>query len=91
MTLHVTAHAIERYQQRVEHCSDDHAIAALTCKAVRIAADFGAGIVRLAGGQRVVIDEGTVVTVLPSENYKRQVQRVGLPRYNRPNKRDIAE
>jgi len=67
MTLHGTAHAIERYQQRVRNCSEAAAIAALSSKAIEAAAMFGAPYVRLGTGQRIVLDHETVVTVLHAE------------------------
>lgn len=79
----VSAHAISRYRERVSPVDYDAALAALSTRAIEAAADFGAHIVRLAGGQRVVIEEQTVVTVLPAENYRKQIARNGLGRYGR--------
>lgn len=65
--VYLTRHAIQRYRERV---ADVPAVAiwlALDCPAVRIAIDFGARYVRLAGGQRVVLEENRVVTILPRE------------------------
>lgn len=64
--LHVSAHAIERYQERVRHCSEDEARAALSSPTIIKAAHFGAPHVLLSGGQRVVIFNFSVVTVLPA-------------------------
>lgn len=81
--IHVTAHAIERYQERVANVPDEEARVAICSPAVLKAAEFGATYVRLGTGQRIVIEDGRVVTVLPAESFKRQVQRVGLGRYGR--------
>lgn len=64
MGIHVTKHAIERFQQRVAAVDHDAAIAALTSPAIQTAVEFGARHVILGGGQRVVIAQGSVVTVL---------------------------
>ena len=79
--IHVTAHAIERYRERVTDGTDDQIRAAIDCPAVRAAAQIGACYVRLHGGQRIVLKDYTVVTVMPSDNYRKQVRRHKLPRY----------
>lgn len=63
----ITTHAIARYRQRVADVSEQEARAAISSKTVELAADFGAPFVRLGTGQRVVIANGVVVTVLPSD------------------------
>ena len=64
--IHVTAHAAQRFRERVANTTDDAIRAALDTPAVRLAAKLGAPFVRLPGGQRVVLgDDGAVVTVLP--------------------------
>lgn len=63
--LVIIRHAIERYQERVSNVPDDQVIEALRCKAVQLADAVGAPFVRLGGGQRVVIQNHAVVTVLP--------------------------
>ena len=65
--LHITAHAIDRYRQRVSNVSIDDARIALTSPAISRAADFGAPYVRLGTGQRIVIVDHVVVTVLPPD------------------------
>jgi hypothetical protein len=65
--LYVTSHAIQRYQERVCLCSDDDARQALSGAVMVMAADFGAGVVRLGTGQRVLIRDHSVITILPSE------------------------
>lgn len=80
---HVTAHAIERYQERVENLSHEAVTERLSCPAVQVAAAFGACFVRLSTGHRIVIKDGDVITVLPAENFKRQIARQGLGRMGR--------
>lgn len=79
--VHVTTHAIERYIERVAPVTPEQAAQAMDCPAVRAAAEFGARFVRLAGGQRIVLQEWTVTTVLPADNYRKQVRRRGMGRY----------
>jgi hypothetical protein len=83
MTLHITRHAIERYQQRVSPVSDDEAREALSSPAVQIAAQIGAQFVRLPTGQRIVIHEHTIITVQPADHYRRMIHREGLGRYGK--------
>jgi hypothetical protein len=77
----ITAHAIERYRERVRPCSDDDAREALSSRAINAAIVFGARFVRLGTGQRIALTGDTVITVLPAENYRRQIGRVGRGRY----------
>jgi len=81
--LHITQHAIERYIERVAPVTPDEAREALDCPAVRTAAQIGARFVRLHGGQRIVLQGCTVVTVMPAENYRKQVRRRGMGRYGK--------
>lgn len=82
--LHISSHAISRYIERCDPLADyDTAVAALSSPVIQQAADFGAQFVRLGTGHRVVIEQHTVVTVMPADNYRRQVCRQGLPRFNR--------
>ena len=66
MTVTVTRHAIDRYQERVANVAEDRAIAALTCPAVQVADTFGASVVRLGTGQRILLRNHAVITVLPA-------------------------
>jgi len=81
--IHITAHAIERYIERVAPVTPDEAREALDSAAVRCAAEIGARFVRLSTGQRIVLQGHTVVTVMPSENYRKQVRRRGMGRYGK--------
>ena len=66
--LFVSHHAEQRYRERVEDgLSTATVIERLTSPVIRQAAAFGAPYVRLPGGQRVVIERGSIVTVLPKE------------------------
>jgi hypothetical protein len=75
--IHITRHAIERYRERVEPVDEGTALARLRSPVISKAVAFGCGSVKLPGGQRVVIEDGCVVTVLPR---KRPCRR----RYGRP-------
>lgn len=81
--IHVTAHAIERYQERVENLSHEAVTERLSCRAVQVAIAFGAPTVRLSGGQRIIIKDGDVITVLPAENYRKQIARHGMGRFGK--------
>lgn len=66
--IHVTHHAITRAMERVPGIrTEAQARALLSTRAIDAAAHFGAKYVRLGTGQRVVIECGSVVTVLPRE------------------------
>lgn len=65
MNAMISEHAIERYQERVEPCSRDAALANLDTPTVRLALSIGACGVKLPTGHRLVIRGGAVVTVLP--------------------------
>lgn len=63
--VHVTSHAIIRYQERVANVSAEEAREALSSKAIQTAALIGASYVKLPSKNRVVLDGVNVVTVLP--------------------------
>jgi hypothetical protein len=63
--LHITHHAVERYQERVANLPDAAVRAALASPAVHTAAAIGAPFVKLATGQRIVLRGSRVITVLP--------------------------
>ncbi len=65
----LTQHAIRRYRERVADVPPAEIWRALDCPAVRLAIEFGARFVKLAGGQRVVLQENRVVTVLPADHF----------------------
>lgn len=65
--IRITRHAVQRFQERVRPASDDEARAALSTAAVEKAVEIGAPFVKLSTGQRIVIDHGAVVTVLPKD------------------------
>ena len=65
----LTRHAIQRYREHVADVPPAAIWAALDCPAVRLAIEFGARFVKLSGGQRVVIQENRIVTILPHDHY----------------------
>lgn len=72
--VRVTQHAIERFQERVANVSDDDARAFLSAPLVAKAVAFGVRYIRLGTGQRIVIENQTIVTVLPSHAKGRRLQ-----------------
>lgn len=65
----LTRHAIQRYRERVADVPACEIWRALDSRAVRCAIEIGARFVKLAGGQRVVLEENRVVTVLPADHW----------------------
>lgn len=81
--LHVFQHAIERFRERVADLSDQAIVDALSTPVIQLAAALGAEChVRLPTGQRITVKDRTVVTVLPAEQYQRQVRRQGTGRFS---------
>lgn len=72
--IHITTHAVHRFQERVQPCRDDEARAAILSheKALEAAADFHCEVVRCAGGERLILQGRTVVTVYPPHELPRQ-------------------
>lgn len=66
--VYLTRHAIQRYRERVADVPPAEVWRALDIPAVRLAIEFGARFVKLAGGQRVVIQENRIVTILPRDH-----------------------
>lgn len=64
--IEATAHAIDRFIERVAPVTREEAARALSNRRIDAAASFGAHYVRLGSGHRVVIQDGFVVTVLPT-------------------------
>jgi hypothetical protein len=64
--IHITRHAIARYQERVAPCSSTEVRERILthASALAVAIAFGAPVVRCADGVRFVLDKGSVVTVL---------------------------
>lgn len=64
----ITHHALSRAIERVPGIATvDQARALLSSPAIRLAARFGAHYVKLGSGHRVVVNDNTVITVLPSD------------------------
>lgn len=79
--IHVTAHAIDRFRERIADLPEETIRAMLSTKAIRQAAQFGANWVRIAGGHRICLRGHTVTTILPPDHFKRMVLREGLSRH----------
>ncbi|WP_086619233.1 hypothetical protein [Erythrobacter tepidarius] len=71
----LTRHAIQRYRERVADLPAAEIWRALDVPAVRVAIEFGARFVRLAGGQRVVLEENRIVTILPRDHCRGSLSR----------------
>jgi len=67
--VHVTQHAVARYQERVSNLPDEKVRAALDIPAVALAAEIGAPFVKLGTGQHVVVWDHAVITVLPKDKH----------------------
>lgn len=75
MNLHVTQHAIERFIERVAPVTPEEARAALSTDTITKAAEFGAIAVTLGTGQRIVINNGAIITVLSKERRSTRFHR----------------
>lgn len=76
MNVHISGHAIQRYQERVANIPEERVRVALDTPAVRAAVSFGCPYVRLPTGQRIVLDHGVIVTVLPMDNPVHRLRRM---------------
>lgn len=65
MRVIVTDHAIQRYQERVEPCTEDEARSKLSNTRIASIISFGAKMFRLGTGHRVIVNDGVIITVLP--------------------------
>lgn len=79
--IFVTPHACQRYTERVRQCSFEDAKAHIlgASRAIEAAAAFGCEIVRMGGGERLVLDGSTVVTVYAPHTLPRQLRRNHSP------------
>jgi hypothetical protein len=64
-SLIVSAHAVQRYRERVKDVPDVEAERALSGRAFQSAADLGRCAVILPTGHRAIVHHRTVITVLP--------------------------
>ncbi|WP_179504360.1 MULTISPECIES: hypothetical protein [unclassified Sphingomonas] len=71
--IHVTIHAIQRYQERVCNLPDGEVVALLSSAAIELAADFGAPCVRLPTGHRVMLNGNRVITVFPANVHRSHI------------------
>jgi hypothetical protein len=78
--IHVTPHAIARFQERVTACTlaeaREHILS--HAKAIQSAADFGCEIVRCGGGERLVLSGTRVLTIYGRGELPRQCRRGGV-------------
>lgn len=63
--LSISHHAIARYRERVAQGSDEEIVALMSGRAFAVAATMGRCAVIMANGARAIVEDGTVVTVLP--------------------------
>lgn len=73
--IHITAHAARRYQERVRPCPPVEMIDALNTPAILVAAAFAGTAecsVRLATGQRIVVKDGAIITIIPADQHRRR-------------------
>lgn len=68
--LTITAHAIDRYRERVADLPRDEIIRALSSPVIEQAARMGAVSVILGTGQRVVLAGSCVVTIKPKGSWR---------------------
>ena len=72
--IHISHHALQRFQERVAPCTLAEARAAILThsRALEKAAAFGAEVVRCAGGERLILQGSTVVSVYAAHHRPRQ-------------------
>lgn len=75
MMITVSAHAMERYRERVADLPNVKIARQLMTPIVVTACRFGAHYVRLPSGHRLVLREWTIVTVLPADHAPRLLDR----------------
>lgn len=69
---HITSHALARAVERVPGIATvEQARALLSSRAIHAAIAFGARLVKLGTGNRVILRGPTVVTVVPAERQSR--------------------
>lgn len=69
--VHVTRHATERWSERVcaSHPREAEQMILAHSTAIQKAAAFGAHVVKLGTGHRLVLDGTTVITVYPASRF----------------------
>lgn len=82
--LIITDHACIRYIERVAPVTKAEARLALSCRGIIAAMKFGARIVKLGTGHRVILRGETVVTVIPADRKSRDA----MDRMSRPHRTD---
>src|SRR4051794_34975858 len=73
--IYITPHAIDRYIERIEAVSRDDAVALIRAAepAIRVAKDFGATVVKMKNGARLVCEGRKVVTVMHPHCFPRDL------------------
>jgi hypothetical protein len=74
--VRITNTAVLRFQEFVANVSQPDAVAALDTPVMALAAKMGACAVILPRGQRAVIQDGAVVTVLPPRKRRHYAARI---------------
>lgn len=69
--MRVTDHAVLRFRERVIGCTEQEAVAAMSTARIRAAIAFGAKMIRLGGGQRLIIRDHAIITVTPATRQSR--------------------
>lgn len=75
MNLHVTAHAIARFQERVANLAEAEIVARLDTPRIRKMVEFGATEIILGTGHHIVVRDNCVLTVRPKPFTKRRGRR----------------
>lgn len=75
--IHIYAHAIQRYQERVHPCTSAVARAEImtASRGIEAAATIGCQVVRLGSRARLILDGENVVTVYGADQIPRQLHR----------------
>ena len=85
IAANITAHALQRAVERIPGCScADDAFAILSSEVIAAAMQFARGsqcLVRLPTGNRVLIRDSAIITVMPIDNYRRTVRRFKRSRF----------
>ncbi len=69
---HLTGHAIQRYRERVENVPEPVVRERLSTPGIIAAIAFGVRVIRLGCGAQLVIEKGSIVTVLAAHQRPRR-------------------
>ncbi len=67
---HLTYHAIERYQQRVENVPFEVVVDRLSTDFILAAIEFGTSVIKLPNGHRLRVVDGCIVSTLPKRFHR---------------------